>query len=149
MHYFPSVYLTPTFELYTLVMFIHDFFKKVWLFALFIKSILFISLYIYNLFTANIDELRKTAGEGNSQPLHGPGKATVRRHGSGRRHTLQHGVDQNMVRNFILWFVLYFLPTCRMHFQQKKIGASWTNQTISKRSNSFIGKQLSISLNFL
>ena len=27
----------------------------------------------------------------------GPGKATVRRHGSGRHHTLQNGVDQNMV----------------------------------------------------
>ena len=46
---------------------------------------------------ANIDQFQRKQEEVQPQP-HGPGKATVRRHGSGRRHTLQNGVDQNMVR---------------------------------------------------
>ena len=46
---------------------------------------------------ANIDQFQRKQEEAQPQ-AHGPGKATVRRHGSGRRHTLQNGVDQNMVR---------------------------------------------------
>ncbi|KAK7505066.1 hypothetical protein BaRGS_00003636, partial [Batillaria attramentaria] len=47
----------------------------------------------------NIDQFqRKHGDEGAQQQAHGPGKATVRRHGSGRRHTLQNGVDQNMIK---------------------------------------------------
>ena len=46
---------------------------------------------------ANIDQFQRKQEEAQPQP-HGPGKPTVRRHGSGRRHTLQNGVDQNMVR---------------------------------------------------
>ncbi|XP_076454981.1 suppressor APC domain-containing protein 2-like [Babylonia areolata] len=52
---------------------------------------------------ANIDQFqhRKTeeGGQAHAPGLqHAPGKATVRRHGSGRRHTLQNGVDQNMIK---------------------------------------------------
>ena len=36
-------------------------------------------------------------GRGDWRGVGGPGKTTVRRHGSGRRHTLQNRVNQNMV----------------------------------------------------
>ncbi|KAL8600250.1 hypothetical protein ACOMHN_040711 [Nucella lapillus] len=55
---------------------------------------------------ANIDQFqqRGRGGKGEEgggaahQALHAPGKATVRRHGSGRRHTLQNGVDHNLMK---------------------------------------------------
>lgn len=47
----------------------------------------------------NIDQFQQKHGEeAVQQQASGPGKATVRRHGSGRRHTLQNGVDHNMIK---------------------------------------------------
>lgn len=46
----------------------------------------------------NIGNFQGRTDEAQPQLAHGPGKATVRRHGSGRRHTLQNGVDHNMIK---------------------------------------------------
>ncbi|KAK6978745.1 hypothetical protein BgiMline_019681 [Biomphalaria glabrata] len=43
---------------------------------------------------ANIEDFQKRPDE----QLSTPSKATVRRHGSGRRHTLANGIDQNMLK---------------------------------------------------
>jgi hypothetical protein len=47
---------------------------------------------------ANIEQFQRKPGQDLKQPAVGPQKATVQRHGSGRRHTLANGIDQNMMK---------------------------------------------------
>ncbi|CAG5117856.1 unnamed protein product [Candidula unifasciata] len=48
---------------------------------------------------ANIEQFqRRPEGDQKQPAVPGPQRATVQRHGSGRRHTLANGIDQNMVK---------------------------------------------------
>lgn len=59
------------------------------------------------LFAANIEQFQRKPTEDRAQgQSQSPGKASVRRHGSGRRHTLQNGVDHNMVNTFCVHILM-------------------------------------------